>query len=317
MAEHVTAGYFEGDVRVFVDAVQRAAKATSCGCGPSAVLLRVRHRPGRAGPTVVFHTTDAKQGRAGVHAGGRRAAAEPGRVQGRPACELTTSAFATPTFGLGASRACTSGRGRQRRPAGGGAGRLTQATDLTLNAFGVPVPVLRAGGVGHDDRARGSIFRGDPTWSPRATSSAPGPVFTDWGLFETLGVPVPHGARRRRLPARTTTATRGPGAGVNGSATTAGTSRPMTPVNRTASPGTSGLVLRRRPRGPTCWARRGSNELGPAGASAAGCRSSTSRTSPTRSRPRSGSGGTRTRTSSPSGSTATTKTGCRSTRRST
>ncbi len=53
---------------------------------------------------VVFHTVDASKGVPVFMRAADRAAAEPGRVQGRRR-ELSTSAFATPTYGLSAAHA--------------------------------------------------------------------------------------------------------------------------------------------------------------------------------------------------------------------
>ena len=181
IGEHIVSGYFEGDVRVFT---------TPAGASRNELRMRAERvyyefATDRAVLTdVVFHTVDAKRGVPIF----MRAATVRQLSQGEfkaDGAEMTTSAFATPTFGLGAShiyvRSEDSGDPRLGE-------RVTySAQDVTLNAFGFPV--IYAPQTGGTMTARGSIFRGIGV---ETSDSRFGPsVRTDWGLFETLGEPPP------------------------------------------------------------------------------------------------------------------------------
>ena len=178
--EHVTSGYFEGDVRVFV---------TPAGASRNELRMRAERvyyefATDRAVLTdVVLHTTDAKKGiPIFLHAATVRQLSQ-GEFKADNA-ELTTSAFATPTYGLGASHIYV-------RSEDSGDPRIGErvafsARDVTLNAFGLPV--IYAPAAGGTMTARGSIFRGLGAEDSNKFGFG---LRTDWGLFETLGEPAP------------------------------------------------------------------------------------------------------------------------------
>ena len=178
--DHVTAGYFEGDVRVFT---------TPGNAGRNELRVRAERvyyefATDRAVmDDVVFHTVDARKG-VPIFI---RAAAVRQLSQGEFKADdvkLTTSAFATPTYGLSAAHAYV-------RTESSGDPRLGERVNYSvenvqLQAFGVPVLYLP--GAGGTMTARGSVFRGVGIENSNQFGTG---GRTDWGLFETFGQPPP------------------------------------------------------------------------------------------------------------------------------
>ena len=202
VGEHVVAGYFEGDVRVFTTPVggnrnelrMRAQRVYYEFATDRAVM-----------DDVVFHTTDARKGVPVF----MRASAVRQLSQGEykaEGVELSTSAFATPTYGLSAAHAYV-------RSEDSGDPRIGEriaytADNVTLNAFGVPVIyVPQTSGT---MTARGAVFRGFSTEDDNQFGFG---LRTDWGLFETLGVPTPEHVDADYM--LDYYSSRGPGAGLN------------------------------------------------------------------------------------------------------
>ena len=175
-ASHVTSGYFEGDVRVFTT----PAGGTRNELRMRAERVYYEFATDRAVmDDVVFHTVDARKSIPIFI----RATSIRQLSQGEFRAEnvhLSTSAFATPTFGLSAAHAYV----RSEDSGDPHLGEQVDYTvdDVTLDALGLPFLYLpqTAGTM----TARGAVFRGiDPTVS----SNIYGPsVRTLWGLFETV-----------------------------------------------------------------------------------------------------------------------------------
>ncbi len=178
--DHVTSGYFEGDVRVFTTPANGSRNELRMRAG----RCYYEFATDRAVLSdVVFHTVDARKGVPVF----MRAAAVRQLSQGEfkaDGVEMTTSAFATPSFGLGASHIYVRGEDSGDPRVGE---RVTyQADDVTLNAFGVPF--FYDPSASGTMTARGSVFRG--------VGLEDGNQFgfgfrSTWGLFETLNQPVP------------------------------------------------------------------------------------------------------------------------------
>ncbi len=178
--DHVTSGYFEGDVRVFMT----PASASKNELRMRAERVYYEFATDRAVLTdVILHTVDSKKGIPVF----MKAATVRQLSQGEfkaDHVELSTSAFATPTFGLGANTIYV--RGEDSGDPRVGERVAFSAQDVTLNAFGYPfIYFPSAGGT---MTARGSIFRGIGV---EDTNKFGFGVRTDWGLFETLGEPAP------------------------------------------------------------------------------------------------------------------------------
>ncbi len=204
LAAHIVAGYFEGDARVFTTP-QSASRA------------ELRMRAGRVYyefatdravlTNVVFHTTDAKKGIPIF----MRAQTVRQLSQGEfkaDGVKLSTSAFATPTYGLSAEHAYVREEDSGDPRVGSRVAYAMQ--DVTLDAFGVPIFYVPA--AGGTMTARGSIFRG---FGLEDSNQFGFGLRTDWGLFETLGEPPPeHVDADYHLDYFSD---RGPAGGINGS----------------------------------------------------------------------------------------------------
>ncbi len=184
IGEHVVSGYFEGDVRVFMTPHTPPPPTSKNELRMRAERIYYEFATDRAVmKDVVFHTTDAKKGipifmRAATV---RQLSRGEFKAQG---VEMTTSPFATPTYGLGAGSIYV--RGEDSGDPRVGERVAFAAQDVTLNAFGYPFLYFpQAGGT---MTARGSIFRGVGV---EDTNKFGFGVRTQWGLFETLGDPPP------------------------------------------------------------------------------------------------------------------------------
>ena len=206
VASHIVSGYFDGDVRVFVT----PASASKNELRMRADRVYYEFATDRAVMTdVVMHTVDARKAIPVF----MRAAAVRQLSEGEfktDGVTLSTSAFATPSYGLSAAHAYV-------RAEDSGDPRIGErvaysAQDVTLDAFGVPILYFPA--AGGTMTARGSVFRGVSI----TDSNGFGPSLkTDWGLFETLGEPPPeHVDANYRLDYY---GDRGPATGLNGSYT--------------------------------------------------------------------------------------------------
>jgi hypothetical protein len=178
----VSAAYLEGDVRVTYTPGARRAGASATDQRLEADRVYYEFTTDRAVLTdAVLHTIDPEaQIPVIVRAETIRQLARTDRVVEYSArdVELSTSAFAVPSYSVRAKKAYV----RQEDTARYG-NRTTFATkDATLRAFGVPFFYLPGAGGSLTDR--GAPLRGIALENSRGFGTG---VITEWGLFETLG----------------------------------------------------------------------------------------------------------------------------------
>jgi hypothetical protein len=180
LADHILAGYFEGDVQVYVTPADTAKPDLRL----QAQRVYYEFRTDRAVLTdVVFHTVDLqKQIPIFIRADLMHQLSQ-GEFTAQHV-ELTTSSFANPSYSMAASQAYVRAENTGNPETGD---RVTFTADNALfKIFGLPVFYLPvAGGT--------MTARGGPL---RAVSTTDDGVFgygvrTQWGLFETLGQTAP------------------------------------------------------------------------------------------------------------------------------
>jgi lipopolysaccharide export system protein LptA len=180
--QHILSAYFEGDVRVYTTPADGAKNVLSM----RAERVYYEFATDRAVMTdVVFHTVDWKK-QMPVY---MRASKVRQLSQGEFNTEnvqLTTSAFATPTYSIAADKAYVRSEAAENPTQGT---RVTfDADNMFMKAFGVPFFWLPS--AGGTMTSRGLPLRGA---SIEDSSDFGLGVRTQWGLFETLGQPPPAG----------------------------------------------------------------------------------------------------------------------------
>ncbi|HSV13416.1 MAG TPA: LPS assembly protein LptD, partial [Tepidisphaeraceae bacterium] len=182
IADHVVSAYFEGDVRVYTTPADGAKNALSM----RADRVYYEFATDRAVMTdVVFHTVDFKKQMPIYMRASKVRQLSQGEFKAENV-ELTTSAFATPTYSLAADKAYV--RSEPSENPNDGSRVTFAAENTTLRGFGVPFFWLpESGGT---MTSRGTALRGA---SIEDSSDFGFGVRTQWGLFETLGQPAPSG----------------------------------------------------------------------------------------------------------------------------
>lgn len=180
ISDHVLSAYFENDVRVFVTPVDTNRNELRM----RAERIYYEFATDRAVLTdVVFHTVDVKR-QIPIF---MRAQTVRQLSQGEYTADnvvLTTSAFATPSYSLAAQKAYV--RTEEVPGPGGGEQVAFAAQNTFFDVFGLPIFYLP--GASGTMTARGGPLRGisfvnDSNFGFGAR--------TQWGLFESLGVPAP------------------------------------------------------------------------------------------------------------------------------
>jgi hypothetical protein len=203
MQDHIVSAYFEGDVEVYVTPVS----ATKNELRMRAEHVYYEFATDRALMTdVVFHTVDIQKNipifmRADKI---RQMSVGEFKVDG---VEMTSSAFATPTYGLYAGHAYV--RAEDTGDPRLGEQMTYKADNVILNAFGLPIFYLPV--ASGTMTSRGGAFRNIAIENDNQFGDG---ARTEWGLFETLGI----------LPPKDVDASyqldyfskRGPGGGLDG-----------------------------------------------------------------------------------------------------
>jgi hypothetical protein len=178
--DHIVSAYFEGDVQVYVTPVA----ATKNELRMRAQRVYYEFGTDQAILTdVIFHTVDIQKNLPIFMRADKMRQLSIGefKVDG---VEMSSSAFATPTFGLYAGHAYV-------RAQDSGDPRLGEriaynADNVILNAFGLPVFYFPE--MGGTMTSRGSAFRGVQIIDNNQFGYGIG---TQWGLFESLGLVPP------------------------------------------------------------------------------------------------------------------------------
>jgi hypothetical protein len=180
ISDHVLSAYFENDVRVFVTPASTSRNELRM----RAERIYYEFATDRAVLTdVVFHTVDVKR-QIPIF---MRAQTVRQLSQGEYKADnvvLTTSAFATPSYSLAAQKAYV--RTEEVPGPAGGEQVAFAAQNTFLDVFGLPIFYLP--GASGTMTARGGPLR---TISFVNDSNFGYGARTQWGLFESLGVPAP------------------------------------------------------------------------------------------------------------------------------
>lgn len=180
LADHILAGYFEGDVQVFVT----PADAAKAEIRLEASHLYYEFRTDRAVLTdVVFHTVDLQK-QIPIFI---RAQLMHQLSQGEfttQHVELTTSAFANPSYSMAASQAYVRAESTGNPQLGDRV--FFSADNAFFKIFGLPVFYLPV--AGGTMTSRGGPLRQISTTDNGVLGYG---VRSQWGLFETLGEPAP------------------------------------------------------------------------------------------------------------------------------